>query len=125
MGIVPTPWSGFGSSRRSAPELEGSRNCSLGASVPTENRRGDWFGAIGEKVLARLNGVLTDVVVIGLTANSDVSCVVGSTLPVEREVDAFFLRAGRIQGGRAELAVSSWGMAGLSSGICVTTKKGN
>ena len=39
---------------------------------------------------------------------------------MEREMDAFFLRAGRIHGGRAVLTVSSWGMVGLSRGICVT-----
>jgi hypothetical protein len=121
MDIVPTPGSCFCRSRRSPSDLKGSRNCSLVASVPVEKRRGVWFGATGEKLLlARLNAVLTCAVVVGPTTNSDVSCDVDSTPAVEREVDRFFLRAGRIQGGRAEHTVSSWGMVGLSSGICVT-----
>ena len=121
MCTVPTPGSSLGSCRRSAPDLEGSRNCPLGASVAIEKPRGDWVGATGEKPPARLNGVLIGAVGTGLPINSGVSCCGDPTPPAEREMDAFFLRAGRIQGGRPELTVSSWGMVWLSSGICVTT----
>ena len=42
-------------------------------------------------------------------------------LAVEQGTDGFFLRAGRIHGGRTGLTRKSWEEVGLSSGICVTT----
>jgi hypothetical protein len=40
---------------------------------------------------------------------------------VERGTDGFFLRAGRIHGGRTGFGMNSSEEVGLSSGICVTT----
>ena len=59
--------------------------------------------------MARLNGVLAGAAEIdpGFPVNSGASCGGDSTLPVERGADGFFLRAGRIHGGRAGLTMSS------------------
>jgi hypothetical protein len=64
-------------------------------------------GVTGEKSVARLNGVLAKAVKIVFPVNSGVSWGGNSAPPVERGADGFFLRAGRIQGGRAELTMSS------------------
>ena len=75
----------------------------------------------GERQEEGPNGVLSTAMEIVSLANSDVSCRSDSTLPVERDTAVFFLRAGRIHGGRTELTINSWERVGLSSGICVTT----
>jgi hypothetical protein len=56
--------------------------------------------------VARLNGELANAVEIPFPVNSGGSWG-GDSPPVQRKADGFILRAGRIQGGRAELTISS------------------
>ena len=121
MGIELVSGSDLGCSRLLDPALDGSRNWPSGEAVSTENLRGDWVCATEEKPTA-VNGTFRDAVETGLLANSDASGGGNSALPAERGPEGFFLRAGRIHGGRVELVMSSWEMVWLSSGICVTTK---
>ena len=100
----------MGNSRPPTPALApAGSSCPGGDSVPTENSGWDRVGVTGEMPVARLNGVLADAVQISpdFPVNSGASCGGDSTLPVERGADGFFLRAGRIHGGRAEPTMSS------------------
>jgi hypothetical protein len=60
-----------------------------------------------EKPAVKLNGAFDGAVETELLAESDVSSGGDPALPVERGPEGFFLRAGRIQGGRVELVMSS------------------
>lgn len=82
--------------------------------VPAEYSR-------GKRVDTRLNGVLACAKEIWSLANSDVSCDGDSMYVVERGTGRFFLRAGRIHGGRTGFGMDLSEEVALSSGICVTT----
>jgi hypothetical protein len=89
--------------------------------VPAEYSRRERVDMTGERLEARLNGVLACAKAIWSLARSDVSCGGGSMHGVERGTVGFFLRAGRIHGGRTKFGMNSSEEVGLSSGICVTT----
>ena len=92
----------------------GSRSGPEEEVMPAGYSRRERVDMTVERLVMRLDGALACAKEIWSLASSDVSCGGDS---MERGTGGFFLRAGRIHGGRTELEE-----VGLSSGICVTIK---